>query len=134
MTTLPGLKRRLISIKVLLGAVLHGKFSVATALRLYCLADFRLPDDMRSEAGSLEAELNDLPMAPKNVRALIDHDREIPLELVYNGQDSEGCHVWVAPYMTKLDEFPRCIDLLFDGDLPENCKIELAFYGMGREP
>jgi hypothetical protein len=134
MTELSGIKRRLIFIKVLLGAVLHGKFSVAAALRLYYLADFRLPDDMRGEAGSLEAELNDLPMAPKNVRALIDHDREIPLELVYSGQDSEGCHVWVAPYMTKLDEFPRCIDLLCDGDLPANCRIELAFYGTGREP
>lgn len=56
----------------------------------------------------------DLPPAPENVRVQLDDDTEIPVELIYSGED-DGQHVWTAVTPVPTDRVRRVLCAVLPG-------------------
>lgn len=61
-----------------------------------------------------------LPPAPKNVRIRVS-DQVIPVELVYEGLDADGFHVWTS--ITKIAVPDGVIGAVLCDELPLNTTI-----------
>ena len=60
------------------------------------------------------------PPCPENVR-IVRGDTEIPVELVYDGQDEDGIHTWTITTAVDL-----ATDRILVGVLPAHCGIAFA--------
>ena len=66
------------------------------------------------------------PVPPEDVRVVLDDGREIPVELIYIGRDTDGTHQWVTvapvggrPVEIRVDMMPAQTRIMIDGEAPQ---------------